>query len=111
MTSCYLAAMTAARIDPLVRSFERDLAMETPERVDMPIVGYLRAVLGDHRKAEDLVGPRYLRAPVLVQLAMVKRFIGAAKDAKVKQELQRVGAGYSQFAWWLARFAGSDECR
>ena len=95
------ASLTGGRLHADDRE-RLDLAIETPERVDMPIVGYLRAVLGDHRKADDLVGPRYLRAPVLVQLAMVKRFLGAAKDTKVKQELQRVGAEYSQFAWWLA---------
>jgi hypothetical protein len=95
------ASLTGAR--PHLDDLERlDLAIETPERVDMPIVGYFRAILAGHRKADDLVGPRYLRAPILVQLAMVKRFIGAAKDTKVKQELQRVGAEYSQFAWWLA---------
>jgi transcriptional regulator with XRE-family HTH domain len=95
------ASLTGGRLhaDDLERL---DLAIETPERVDMPVVGYFRAVLTDHRKADDVIGPQYLRVPVVVQLAMVKRFISAAKDSKVKQELQRVGGEYSQFAWWLA---------
>jgi tetratricopeptide (TPR) repeat protein len=95
------ASLTGGRLhaDDLERL---GLAIQTPARVDMPIVGYFRAVLADHRKADDLIGPQYLRVPVVVQLAMVKRFIGAAKDSKVKHELQRVGAEYSQFAWWLA---------
>jgi hypothetical protein len=95
------ASLTGSRLhgDDLERL---DLAIETPERVDMPIVGYFRAILADHRKADDLIGPQYLRVPVVVQLAMVRRFIGAAKDGKVKHQLQRVGAEYSQFAWWLA---------
>src|SRR6266536_2671437 len=95
------ASLTGGRLhaDDLERL---ELAIATPERVDMPVVGYFRAVLADHRKADDLIGPQYLRVPVVVQLVMVKRFIGAARDSKVKHELQRAGAEYSQFAWWLA---------
>ena len=95
------ASLTSGRLhaDDLERL---ELAIETPERVDMPIVGYFRAILADHRRADDLIGPQYLRVPVVVQLAMVKQFLGVAKDSKVKHELQCVGAEYSQFAWWLA---------
>jgi hypothetical protein len=97
----FAASLTGGRLhgDDLERL---ELAIETPARVDLPIVGYFRAILTDHRKADDLIGPQYLRVPVVVQLAMVRRFISAAKDGKVKHELQRVGAEYSQFAWWLA---------
>jgi hypothetical protein len=49
---------------------------------------------------DDLLG-----FPVLVQLAMVERFIKAA-TSKVERELQRVGAEYAQLAWWLALEAG-----
>ncbi len=83
-----------------------DLAIQTPERVDLPIVGYFATILADHRRADDLLGSQHLRLPVLVQLAMIRRFITAAKDPTVRRELQRVGAQYAQFAWWLALDVG-----
>ncbi len=88
-------SLTADDLDRL------DLAIETPERVDMPMVGYFRTILADHRRADDFLGSQHLRFPVLVQLAMVERFIKAA-TGDVKRELQRVGAEYAQLAWWLA---------
>jgi tetratricopeptide (TPR) repeat protein len=92
-------SLTADDLDRL------DLAIEAPERVDMPMVGYFRTILADHRRADDLLGSQHLRFPVLVQLALVERFIKAA-TGKVKRELQRVGAEYAQLAWWLALDAG-----
>jgi transcriptional regulator with XRE-family HTH domain len=88
-------SLTADDLDRL------DLAIEAPERVDMPMVGYFRTILADHRRADDFLGSQHLRFPVLVQLAMVERFIKAA-TGRVKRELQRVGAEYAQLAWWLA---------
>ena len=92
-------SLTADDLDRL------DLAIEAPERVDMPMVGYFRTILADHRRADDFLGPQHLRFPVLVQLAMVERFSKAAVG-RVKRELQRVGAEYAQLAWWLALDAG-----
>lgn len=92
-------SLTADDLDRL------DLAIEAPERVDMPMVGYFRTILADHRRADDFLGSQHLRFPVLVQLAMVERFIKAA-TGRVKRELQRVSAEYAQLAWWLALDAG-----
>jgi len=93
------AAATADDLDRLA------LAFDMPERVDMPIVGYFRTILGGHRRADDQIGPQFLRVPVGVQLAVVLRFIDAA-DGTVRCELQRVGAEYAQLASWLALDAG-----
>jgi hypothetical protein len=96
-----------------------ELAIETPERVDLPIVGYFRAILADHPKADDLIGPQYLRVPVVVQLAMAKRFIGVLDPSAVEDgDLDTVRSSSSErcredgrrfVTAWRARFITADQ--
>ena len=80
--------------------FERALA--DPRRTDAAVVGHLRRMLAEQRRAEDALGPRRLLPPVLAQVSVIDAM---ARDARgpIRRELLEVASHYDQFAAWMAQ--------
>ena len=87
-------------------AFDRLAAViEQPRRVDGAAVQHLAGVLAQQRKAEDVIGPRHVLAPVLAELDLIERL---ARDARgpIRQRLVRLAAEYRQFAGWMGEDTG-----
>ena len=80
-------------------------ALQDPERVDERVVGYLARVLAEHRRADDLFGPRGMLPPITGQLEVIQRFIASARP-EVRQQVLSVACQYAQFLGWLYQDAG-----
>jgi len=60
--------------------FERfERALTDPRRTDAAVVGHLRRMLAEQRRAEDALGPRRLLPPVLAQVGAIDVM---ARDAR-----------------------------
>jgi hypothetical protein len=82
--------------------FERALA--APRRTDAAVVEHLAQMLAEQRRAEDTLGARRIRVPVLAQLQVIDH-LAADTSEPVHRELLTVGSQYQQFAAWLAQDA------
>ena len=80
-------------------------ALQDPERVDERVAGYLARVLAEHRRADDLFGPRGMLPAITGQLEVIERFIASARP-KVRQQVLSVACQYAQLLGWLYQDAG-----
>jgi transcriptional regulator with XRE-family HTH domain len=96
------AAGTAMPTPDEFDRFERALA--TPRRTDAAVVKHLARMLAEQRRAEDTLGARRMRGPVLTQLQFIDH-LATDTPEPVLRELLTVGSHYQQFAAWLAQDA------
>jgi len=101
-TGLYLAT---SDLDDLERY---SFAVKNPERVDERVVGYLARVLAEHRRADDLFGPRGMLPAINGQLNVIESFIDNA-EPKVRQSVLSVACQYAQFLGWMYQDAAQHD--
>jgi hypothetical protein len=69
---------------------------------------YLSNVLGEHVKADALVGPRYLVPVVQSQLPLIERLCQASRGSD-RREVLAVGARFAEFCGWLYQDSGQED--
>ncbi len=82
-----------------------EVAIDDPQRVDLPVVAHLEALLAEYRRLDDVIGPRRLIAPVRSTCALVDLLCKGAAST-VRQALLSLSAQYQQELGWLYADSG-----
>lgn len=84
------------------------LAVEQPKRVDEGVVGYLTRVLAEHRRADDLFGPKGMLPAITGQLEVIESFIVGARP-EVRRSVLYVACQYAQLLGWMYQDASKQK--
>jgi tetratricopeptide (TPR) repeat protein len=75
---------------------------------DPQIVEYLFAVLREHSRADNMIGPQFVLGSVLPQVGYIRELLRNA-TGKLRVELLQVAARYHEFSGWLWQDAGQPD--
>src|SRR6266542_4194555 len=84
------------------------LAVEEPSRVDDSVVTYLVRVLAEHRRADDLFGPKGVLPAITGQLEVVQSFARGARPA-MRRAVLYVACEYAQLLGWMHQDAAQHQ--
>lgn len=84
------------------------LAAVRPSRADPAVVAYLSRVLAEHRRADDLIGPRRLIPLIREQIRAIEDLCAGSLPA-VRAQLADIAAQYAQFLGWLYQDHGDAD--
>jgi tetratricopeptide (TPR) repeat protein len=81
------------------------LPIEDIERPTPEVIAYLTNIRAEHARADTLLGPRYLVAPVQSQMPLIERLCQAARSSE-RQAILYIGARFAEFCGWLYQDLG-----
>ncbi len=84
------------------------LAVTEPSRVDEGVVAYLVRVLAEHRRADDLFGPKGVMPAITGQLEVIQSFAKGARPA-MRQAVLYVACEYAQLLGWMHQDAARHQ--